>query len=186
MLQGNKLLQGVQEVKKLDELWNRETQQGDNDHKTNQFPANGDTVLSKDETALKQAMRYLNKKDKDNEQLEAVDARNEGNTRLKFVPESFKNKLNTFPKGTLKNNYGVKKMNTKVSEEKPFQEAGQVNGQKGQDNDDTELSKLLENDIFEEEYYQIEVPNNGDIKNFKSMVRVVCNIGIIWTTLTIR
>ena len=136
-MQGSQLGQGGQQVGKLDEIWNRETQQGDKDHRTHKLSANGDTVLSRDETALKQGMRYLNK-DKDREQLPVEKATNEEDTRLKFVPDRLKSNLNRTERRRSMINFDVKRINTNANK-KPLLETEQLNDQK-QDNEDSELS----------------------------------------------
>ena len=173
-MQGSRL---GQQVGKLDETWNRETQQGDKDHRTHQLSATGDTVLSRDETALKQGMRYLNRKDKDREQLEAEKATNQEDTRLKFVTDRSKSDLNRIERRKSMINFDVRRINTNANK-KPLLGTEHMNDQK-QDNDDTELSNLLENYELDEADYKVgeqavkEYDDTRAVKHFKSMVIVV-------------
>ncbi len=56
------------ELSKLDEVWNRETQQGDVDHRETHIMSNN-VELSEDENDLKRAMRFLNLKDQQESRL---------------------------------------------------------------------------------------------------------------------
>ena len=181
------MIQGSQQVIHLNEVWNRETQQGDKDHKTLQLLGSNDSVLSKDENDLKKAMRYLNRRDRNHQQVyhsqdinnnkasTVPERRNFHDTRLKFEPKTGEEKVQM--KDSNKSNYGTKTRN--VNNEKQHSE---IRYQlKPVDDAEAELSKILDSDdnaavIDEEHFKEKEVEKiQGDRtrKHPKSMVSLL-------------
>ena len=175
------MIQGSQQVIHLDEVWNRETEQGDKDHKALQLLGSSDNVLSKDENDLRKAMRYLNRRDRNrqedtnnNNAPTIPERRKFHDTRLKFESKTGEEKVQMKDSKMFKSSYGIKTQN--VSNEKlPFDDA------------EAELSKILDSDYnaaaIDEEYFKEQevgkIDDDKTSKHPKSMVSLLTTIQLI-------
>ena len=180
------MIQGSRQVIHLDEVWNRETQQGDKDHKVLQLLGSNDSVLSKDENDLKKAMRYLNRRDRKRQEVSysqdtnnnkaptVPEKRNFQDTRLKFESKTGEEKVQVKNSKMFKSSYGTKTRNV-GNEKQPFDDA------------EAELTKILDSDYnaaaIDEEYYKEQevgkIHDDKTSKHPKSMVSLSTTVQLI-------
>ena len=189
------MIQGSQQVIHLNEVWNRETQQGDKDHKVLQLLGSNDSVLSKDENDLKKAMRYLNRRDRNYKQIHysqdinnnrgstVPERRNFHDTRLKFESKTGGEKVQIKDSKMFTSNYGSKARNVNNENQlKTFDDA------------EAELSKILDSDdnaaVIDEEHFREQemekIHGDETHKHIKSMVSLLLKLivlNIFWMNI---